>query len=176
MLPEFLKTATRHSAFVAGGDQIHVAPDLDQARIAACKSKKAKGVYELMKTFRVGEKVELYSQGLVMLQQELGMSAWQRGQGLLSKKKGNSMLRGNQEDEDEEDARRNPIARFIKRANPNEVVADFAKATSVLTSVGLKSAGGAGAGGAEGAADNNEPVKTLKEVLEEREEQMRDIE
>jgi hypothetical protein len=92
MLPEFLKTATRHSAFVAGGDQIHVAPDLDQARIAACKSKKAKGVYELMKTFRVGEKVELYSQGLVMLQQELGMSAWQRGQGLLSKKKGNSML------------------------------------------------------------------------------------
>jgi hypothetical protein len=55
-------------------------------------------------------------------------------------------------------------------------VADFAKATSVLTSVGLKSAGGAGAGGAEGAADNNEPVKTLNEVLEEREEQMRYIE
>ena len=68
MMPEFLKTATRRSAFVAAGDQIHVAEDIDAARIGACKSKKAKGVYELMRTFRVGEKVDLYQQGLVILQ------------------------------------------------------------------------------------------------------------
>jgi hypothetical protein len=134
-------------------------------------------VYELMRTFRVGEKVELYSQGLVLLQQELGSSAWQRGQGLLSKKHGNSMLRGNQDEDEEEDQRRNPIARFIKRASPGDVVADFSKATSTLTSVGLKIAAGSGAGGADGgAAENTEQVKTLKEVLEEREEQMKDIE
>ena len=132
-----------------------------------------------MRTFRVGEKVELYSQGLVILQQELGMSAWQRGQGLLNKKRGNSMLRGNQDDEEEEDLqRRNPVARFIKRATQGDVLADFTKAATSLTSLGLKSAATAGgAGGADGAgAENNEQVKTLKEVLEEREEQMKDIE
>ena len=87
------------------------------------------------------------------------------------------MLRGNQDEDEEEDQRRNPIARFIKRASPADVVADFTKATSTLTSVGLKTAAGSGAGGADGgAAENTEQVKTLKEVLEEREEQMKDIE
>jgi hypothetical protein len=140
------------------------------------KSKKAKGVYELMRTFRVGVKVELYSQGLVILQQELGMSPWQRGQGLLNKKRGNSMLRGNQDDEEEEDLQcRNPVARFIKRATLGDILADFTKAATSLTSLGLKSA--ATARSADGAgAENNEQVKTLKEVLEEREEQMKDIE
>ena len=60
MMPAFLKTATRRSAFVAGGDQIHVAQDIDFGRIAACKSKKAKGVYELIRTFRIGEQADLY--------------------------------------------------------------------------------------------------------------------
>ena len=55
MMPAFLKTATRRSAFVGGGDQIHVVPDIDQTRIGQCKSKKAKGVYELMRGFRIGE-------------------------------------------------------------------------------------------------------------------------
>jgi hypothetical protein len=45
-----------------------VNPDVDVQRIGQCKSKKAKGVYELMRTFRVGEKVDLYQQGLVVLQ------------------------------------------------------------------------------------------------------------
>ena len=103
------------------------------------------------------------------------MSAWQRGQGLLSKKRGNSMLRGNQ-DEDEEDDRRNPIARYIKRATPTEVVSEFTKAATSLTSLGLKSAANQGAGNEGNVADGTEQVKTLKEVLEEREEQMRDIE
>ena len=60
MMPAFLKTATRRSAFVGAGDIIQVNPDVDLQRIGQCKSKKAKGVYELMRTFRVGEKVDLY--------------------------------------------------------------------------------------------------------------------
>jgi hypothetical protein len=60
MLPAFLKTATRRSAFVGAGDLIHVQSDIDAARIGQCKSKKAKGVYELMRTFRIGEKADLY--------------------------------------------------------------------------------------------------------------------
>lgn len=67
MMPAFLKTATRRSAFVGGGDQIHVAADIDFQRIGQCKSKKAKGVYELMRTFRIGEQADLYNQGLVVL-------------------------------------------------------------------------------------------------------------
>lgn len=55
MMPAFLKTATRRSAFIGGGDLIQVPADIDYARIGACKSKKAKGVYELMRTFRIGE-------------------------------------------------------------------------------------------------------------------------
>jgi hypothetical protein len=55
MMPAFLKTATRRSAFIGGGDQIQVPADVDFQRIGACKSKKAKGVYELMRTFRIGE-------------------------------------------------------------------------------------------------------------------------
>ena len=70
------------------------------------------------------------------------------------------------------------MARFIKRATQGDILADFTKAATLLTSLGLKSAATAGgAGGADGAgAENAEQVKTMKEVLEEREEQMRDIE
>jgi len=60
MMPAFLKTATRRSAFVGAGDIIQVHPDTDLGRIGQCKSKKAKGVYELMRTFRLGEKADLY--------------------------------------------------------------------------------------------------------------------
>jgi hypothetical protein len=93
----------------------------------------------------------------------------------MSKKRGNSMLRGHQDDDDdEEQQRRNPASRFIKRSGLSEVVSDFAKAATALTSVGLKSAAAAGA--AQENEGGAEQVKTLKEVLEEREEQMKDIE
>lgn len=140
MMPDFLKTATRRSAFVAGGDLIHVTPDIDMARIGQCKSKKAKGVYELMRTFRIGEQADLYQQGLVTLQHELSLASWLRGQSALSKKKGNSMLRGAHDDDEEEDLRRNPAARMIKRSALSDVIAEFSKAASALTKqVGLAS-------------------------------------
>jgi hypothetical protein len=84
------------------------------------------------------------------------------------------MLRGNNDEEDEEeDARkRNPASRFIKKQGFQDILADFSKAASSLTSLGLSSGGNAAAG----QEDNNEGNKTLKEILEEREEQMRDIE
>jgi hypothetical protein len=174
MLPDFLKTATRRSAFVGAGDIIQVGKDVDLGRIGQCKSKKAKGVYELMRTFRVGEVSDSYQQGLVVLQQEIGLLSWARGQIILNKKRGNSMLRGNNdEDEEEEDSRkRNPAARFIKRQGFQDILTDFSKAASSLTSLGLSS----GANAAAGQEENNEGTKTLKEILEEREEQMKDIE
>ena len=74
------------------------------------------------------------------------------------------------DDEDgEEDSRRNPAKRLVKRAGFNDVLADFTKASAVL---------GRGAGLATVGQDDGgqEPAKTLKEILEEREEQLRDIE
>ena len=82
------------------------------------------------------------------------------------------MLRGGHEDEDDEDVRRNPTARMIKRAGQAEIVADFAKAATALNRLAAVST----LQGAQAQEDNYEQVKTLKEVLEEREEQMKDIE
>ena len=73
-MPEFLKI--KKALFVGGGDKIHVKPDLDYQRVAQCKSKKAKGVYELMKTFKTGANVESYQQNAHILGQQLHISAW----------------------------------------------------------------------------------------------------
>lgn len=45
---------------MGAGDKIQVRADIDYQRIAQCKSKKAKGVYELMKTFKTDEIVGNY--------------------------------------------------------------------------------------------------------------------
>jgi hypothetical protein len=98
-----------------------------------------------MRTFRIGETTaEAYGQGLVVLQGSLARASWLRGQGALTKKRGNSMLRGGADEDEEEDTRRNPISRLIKRS---DAVSDFAKAASSLG----KNAGLTGAGGDEGA-------------------------
>mmetsp|Transcript_14564 Transcript_14564/g.22612 ORF Transcript_14564/g.22612 Transcript_14564/m.22612 type:complete len:132 (+) Transcript_14564:232-627(+) len=47
VIPEFLKI--HRPLFLGAGDQILVQSDIDAERIANCKSKKAKGVYEMMK-------------------------------------------------------------------------------------------------------------------------------
>jgi hypothetical protein len=58
------------------------------------------------------------------------------------------MLRGghDEEDEDEDQRRRNPAARFIKRQGFHDVLTDFTKAATSLTSVGLSSGANAAAG------------------------------
>ena len=50
ILPEFLKI--KKSLLIGGGDKIQVPSDIDTQRIQNCKSKKAKGVFELMKTMK----------------------------------------------------------------------------------------------------------------------------
>ncbi len=84
------------------------------------------------------------------------------------------MLRGGHDDDEEEDSRsKNPVARLIKRSALYDVVADFAKAAVILSKpVGTATIAITGTGQDEGY----EQVKTIKEVLEEREEQMKDLE
>lgn len=67
---------------------------------------------------------------------------------MLTKKKGNSMLRGNNDEDEEEDdlRKRNPASRFIKRQAFADILSDFSKAAQSLTSVGLSSGANAAAG------------------------------
>jgi hypothetical protein len=79
----------------------------------------------------------LYQQGLPVLQQQLSVASWLRGQSALAKKKGGSIVRGG--DDEEEDDRHSKTARLVSRA---DVLADFVKATSsVLGRVGGLAAG-----------------------------------
>ena len=94
------------------------------------------------------------------MQQQLAVASWLRGQTVLSKKRGGSMLRGGADEDEDED--RN--ARFIKRA---DVMGDFVKAAASLGRLG---------GIAANDDAGQEQAKTLKEILEEREEQMKDLE
>lgn len=59
ILPDFLKM--KKPLFVGGGDKIHVNPLIDYQRVDACKSKKAKGVYELMRGLKINSVAESYS-------------------------------------------------------------------------------------------------------------------
>mmetsp|Transcript_31159 Transcript_31159/g.23160 ORF Transcript_31159/g.23160 Transcript_31159/m.23160 type:complete len:143 (+) Transcript_31159:223-651(+) len=56
IMPEFLKI--KKPLFVASGDLIRVQPDIDAGRMAAAKSKKAKGVYQIMKTVNMSTDFE----------------------------------------------------------------------------------------------------------------------
>ena len=57
-MPDFLKG--KRPIFIGGGDKIHVNSNIDYLRIQNSKSKKAKGVYDLMKTFKSGTATEAY--------------------------------------------------------------------------------------------------------------------
>lgn len=92
-----------------------------------------------MRTFRIGEQADLYQQGLVVLQHQIALATWVRGQSALSKKRGNSMLRGGADDEEEDDCN----AKLIKRASPSEVLAEFSKAASFLARQTVAASSGA---------------------------------
>ena len=55
--------------FVGNGDKIYAARDIDAQRIANCKSKKAKGVYEMMKVLTAAKgqhHINTYQSGLTL--------------------------------------------------------------------------------------------------------------
>lgn len=81
------------------------------------------------------------------------------------------MLRGGNDDEEDD---RSKVSRLIKRNDLTSIVSDFTKAALTLGKTTAVSAQNAAAAGQEDAGQ--EQVKTLKEVLEEREEQLKDIE
>lgn len=64
-MPDFLKV--KRPLFLGAGDIIQVPQDVDLQRVGQSKSKKAKGVYELMRTFKTGKLAETYSSNTNMI-------------------------------------------------------------------------------------------------------------
>ena len=161
ILPDFLKI--KKPLFIGGGDIINVRENIDYQRIAQCKSKKAKGVFELMMTFKTGEVAQSYNQGANLFNQEMNESAWKRGQFQLVQKKGN-LIRADEEDEEAAAASAN---KRIQKQSKAKVIQEFQEAIVVMNKPGAA---------ITAVEVKEEQIKTLKEVLEEREEQMKDIE
>lgn len=115
-----------------------------------------------MKTFKTGATIEQYQQNTNILGHQLHESSWQKGQKLLVSKR-NDILRG---DIDEEDEARSSPQKRKKGNNKKQIIEEFQKAVQE----------GAVTGGGRGAEEGAEVGKSLKEVLEEREEQLKDIE
>ena len=79
VIPEFLKI--QRPMFVGGGDKIVTSQNLDAQRVAACKYKKVKGVFEMMKALSSQDcqsHVNAYNAGLV-LPGAIGQSSFIRG-------------------------------------------------------------------------------------------------
>eukprot|EP00347_Sterkiella_histriomuscorum_P009969 403339184 len=166
ILPDFLKI--KKPLFIGGGDRINVKSNIDYQRVAQSKSKKAKGVYELMLTFKNGEMGEQYSSGQNLISGEISSASFKRGQVSLLQRKGNNLMRN---EDDEEDMRQSNAARkFLVKNSKTKIVEEFKQTIATLN----KPAGTALIMAAP--EDKEDQVKTLKEVLEEREEQLKDIE
>ena len=122
ILPDFLKI--KKPLFIGGGDRINVKGGLDYQRVAQSKSKKAKGVYELMLTFKNGDLAENYNAGQTMISGEFAQSSWKRGQVALLQKRGNNLMRGGAAEDDEEEAS-NPINKRIVKNSKAKIVQEF---------------------------------------------------
>lgn len=158
MMPQFLKM--KKPLFSNNGDKIVVEKDIDFQRIASCKSKKAKGVYELMTTFKKNDFNKAYSSAVTSL-------SWQ-----TSKQGKNKVLNQGDDDDDEDDIDMKGSGRHVKKGNKNKVLKEFAQ---VLIQQKTVSAGGTGYSGPKEDTQEQE-AKTLKDIIEEREEKLKDQE
>lgn len=86
--------------FVGSGDVIVVDRNVDMKRVANCKSKKAKGVFDMMAALSAsgGQSHLTAYHGGVSLSMQLNQSTWTRGQKVLVKKSNDYFSR----DEDDE--------------------------------------------------------------------------
>ena len=108
VMPEFLKI--QKPMFVGSGDIIVTDRNADVKRVANCKSKKAKGVFEMMQALSASggqAHVNAYENGM-SLSMQLNQSTWLRGQKVLAKRSNDYFSR----DEDDEQ---------IRGKNPNKI-------------------------------------------------------
>ena len=153
IVPEFLKI--QKPMFVGSGDTIVVARGLDAKRVANCKSKKVKGVYDMMNalTAQGGKSHVTAYQGGMSLSLQINNSTWTRGQKVLTKKKNDYFSR------DEEDQNQK-----AQKMNKNEILLSFQQAIQVAVQGQQSATGGNAAVSAE--------TKSLFEMITDRDNQI----
>jgi len=168
IMPHFLKQ--KKQVFLSGGDTIQVREDIDQKRIEECKSKKAKGVYELMKTLKAGRIQESYqnSQGVLGLQ--LNKTGWRKG--IRLQEKSQHLLRDEDEDMEMGDGqRRKRGGKEMKSKAMESLMKTVEQVQNAQTRGGQTQGTAFGMG-----EDTAQATVSLREMLEEREAKMKEEE
>ena len=164
ILPDFLDGQKR--GLLIGGEVIQVQKDIDFDRVAACKSKKAKGVYKMMlDTLSITRAAEEYKQGIHALGRSLQHSAWAKGQLLLGER--TDMFRNEEDDDEGGDGQGSGGLKMINKAGIMGQI--FSSMQTVQSGSGTLDVNmpDTGAGGGP---------KTIAEILEERAQQLKDLE
>jgi hypothetical protein len=146
--------------------------------VAGSKSKKAKGVYQMMRNqLSITTAAENYKQGVQTVGQAIAQSSWSKGQIVLTKEKNTDMLGGDDEedfDDDVDQTQGTAIGiQMINKTSIMEEVTDTVQA-SIETkddgaSISLPTVTAAAAGVAV-------QEKTIQDILEEREDQLKELE
>ena len=162
-MPEFLEGQKR--GLLIGGEVIQVQKDIDFDRMAACKSKKAKGVYKMMlNTFSITRAAEEYRQGIHALGRSLQQSSWAKGQNLLLSER--NMFRNEEDDEGDEGQGSMGLKMISKAGIMGQIFSSMQTVQSASGTLDVNLPDSAAGGGG----------KTIAEILEEREQQMKDLE
>ena len=157
-MPEFFEGQKR--GLLIGGDVIQVQKDIDFDRVAACKSKKAKGVYKMMlNTFSITRAAEEYKQGIHALGRNLQQSSWAKGQLLLGER--TDMFRN----EEDDDGQGSGAHKMINKAGIMGNIFSQMQTVQSGTANSDFNMHDAGIGG-----------KSIAEILQEREQQLKDLE
>lgn len=173
LMPDFLKV--KKSLFVGSGHLINVSKDIDFQRVATSKSKKTKGVYTMMsKDLKVAATADSYQQAAPVYANQQSVAAFQRGVSDIVTKQQDSVFTRGQEDDYEEDTKTGATA----------AIAQATILDSFFTTVETKQASVSTTGVIElpttaSVAQQQEAVaeeKTIRDVLEEREQELKDIE
>lgn len=162
IMPDFLKQ--KKTVFVGRGNYINVDETIDRQRMEECKSKKAKGVYALMKTLKAGDAQSSYSKGINLLGSSISTTSYRKGIRLLEKK--DNLL------DDDDDF----YGGKSKKKGFEKDVKEMAMNSFMNTVISLNQPGAAGGQAGAMTGENTGNGISLREMLEERDEQMKDDE
>lgn len=101
IMPDFVKGTRRN--LLVGGELLVIDPKIDLERVAGCKSKKTKQMYQhMVGTLQEQIVSDQYAQGMNLLGLALDSQAWQRGQRILIKNDSGqaAMFHDDSEDDD----------------------------------------------------------------------------
>lgn len=172
LMPEFADGQAQ--GMLIGGEVINVAKDIDFERVAASKSKKAKTLYQTMiNSMSITRAADLYKSGMGPLGISINQASWSKGQITLTQERNNDMFHGEDEDfmADGENSGQG-VAIGNRMINKAFIMEDIVSRVAVVQSSGEANPEEPAAA----ASVNMEAEKSIKEIIEERQEQLKDLE